>query len=415
MCLGFGFIVFKDLVSVDCCLRDKKNHFIQGKAIECKKANPKPDDIGNLLKQFNSNSNNEDSSSNESSSQENDVSPLNNDDSCKSNSNNNNRNKLNKSHHSDNSDNFSFSFFLPELNKSNHKDINTKTNKKTNTNNNNNNNFNWEYSNHYANPTNADNLNNSSPKSKKNKLKYNFRHLYDEKQNSFEEEEINTERENEPINLFIYQQKTSNIDKPNKTSSQKESIKTSVPLSSSTTNSLNKDHSNLFENYFNNYIMNPKLNAHNKFRLFDINGEDASILSTYQNTTRVKLFKIESEGSSTSDKDSDNSIKNSRPNSNNSNNNSNDSSSNNSNSSSSNNNYIHNSSGLVSSPQLNNNINSVASGSSSSKLSDSIVAIGSDYKDSDEEQKPNDTDAYYGPRIHKASKFFSSNCNFQPY
>ena len=131
MCLGFGFIVFKDLISVDCCLRDKKNHFIQGKAIECKKANPKPDDIGNLLKQFNSNSNNEDSSSNESSSQENDVSPLNNDDSCKSNSNNNNRNKLNKSHHSDNSDNFSFSFFLPELNKSNHKDINTKTNKKS--------------------------------------------------------------------------------------------------------------------------------------------------------------------------------------------------------------------------------------------------------------------------------------------
>ena len=307
MYLGFGFIMFKDLVSVDYCLRDKKNHIIQGKQIECKKANPKPnsvDDLGNILKQFNSNSNDEDSSSNKSSSQDNDV-PLLNNNNCKSNSNNNNsRNKLNKSYNSDNSDNFSFNFFLPELNKPNLKDINTKTSKKPNTNNNNNN-FILEHNNHYVNPTNADHLNNS-PKTKKNKLKYNFRHLNDEKQNSFEEEEINTERENEPINLFIYQQKTSHSDKTSKMPSQKESIKTPVPLSSSTTTSLNKDHSNLFENYFNNYIMNPKLNAHNKFRLFDINGEDASILSTYQNTTRVKLFKIESEGSSTSDKDSDN-------------------------------------------------------------------------------------------------------------
>ena len=414
--LGFGFIVFKDLVSVEYCLRDKKNHIIQGKPIECKKANPKPnseDDLGNVLKQFNSNS--KDSSSNKSSSSENDVSPLNNsDNNSNSNDGSDGRNTLNKSHNSDNGDSFSFNFFLPESNKPNHKDANGKTSKKTNTNSSSNN-FTWEYNNHYANPTNADNSN-SSPKNKKSKLKYSFRHLNDDKQNSFEEEEITAEREHEPINLFIYQQKTLNPDKPLKTSSQKESAKPPAPaLSSSTTTSLNKDNSNLFENYFNNYIMNPKLNAHNKFRLFDINGEDASVLSTYQNTTRVKLFKVESEGSSTSDKDSDNSIKNSRPNSNNSNNNSNDSSSNNSNSSSSNHNYIHNSSGSGSSPQVNKNVNSVASGSSSSKLSDSIVAIGSDYKDSDEEQKPNDANAYYGPRIHKASKFVSSNCNFQPY
>ena len=38
---GFGFVIFKNLVSVENALNDSWNHFINGKWVECKKANSK--------------------------------------------------------------------------------------------------------------------------------------------------------------------------------------------------------------------------------------------------------------------------------------------------------------------------------------------------------------------------------------
>lgn len=38
---GFGFVIFKNAVSVENALNDSWNHFINGKWVECKKANSK--------------------------------------------------------------------------------------------------------------------------------------------------------------------------------------------------------------------------------------------------------------------------------------------------------------------------------------------------------------------------------------
>ena len=42
---GFGFVLFKNKTSVDNALRDKWNHYIRGKWVECKKANSKEECI----------------------------------------------------------------------------------------------------------------------------------------------------------------------------------------------------------------------------------------------------------------------------------------------------------------------------------------------------------------------------------
>ena len=165
--------------------------------------------------------------------------------------------------------------------------------------------------------------------------------------------------------------------------------------------------SRLFQDYFNNCIKNPKFYSYFHYKLFDINGEEASSLSSYQNTTKINLFKNETD-TSTNDKDSDHS----------SNNSNSGSGSNNFNSGSS------NGSGSNLNSNLCNNSNSSKTKTSkqscfssmshlcSSNLSDSIVSIESSYKVSDEEEKG--TNSYYGPRIHKNTKMLSVN-TFHPY
>ena len=276
--------------------------------------------------------------------------------------------------------------------------------------------------------------------------KYNFRHLGCGYQPYKEPDYVKGESQQDPISLFVYQEnkeeednlknglKEKEINDINNTlfiktdnsnnnsflnlsnaESEKEEINSnSYNVSSNLTlekallngNNDNKK-SKIFQDYFNNCIKNPKFYSYFHYKLFDINGEEASSLSSYQNTTKIPLFKNETD-TSTSDKDSEHS----------SNNSNSGSGSNNFNSGSS------NGSGSNLNSNLCNNSNSSKTKISkqscfssmshlcSSNLSDSIVAIESSYKDSDEEEK--DTNAYYGPRIHKNTKMLSIN-TFHPY
>ena len=276
--------------------------------------------------------------------------------------------------------------------------------------------------------------------------KYNFRHLGCGYQPYKEPDYVKAESHQDPISLFVYQEnkeeednlknglKEKEINDINNTlfiktdnsnnnsflnlsnaESEKEEINSnSYNVSSNLTlekallngNNDNKK-SKIFQDYFNNCIKNPKFYSYFHYKLFDINGEEASSLSSYQNTTKIPLFKNETD-TSTSDKDSEHS----------SNNSNSGSGSNNFNSGSS------NGSGSNLNSNLCNNSNSSKTKISkqscfssmshlcSSNLSDSIVAIESSYKDSDEEEK--DTNAYYGPRIHKNTKMLSIN-TFHPY
>jgi hypothetical protein len=75
----------------------------------------------------------------------------------------------------------------------------------------------------------------------------------------------------------------------------------------------------MFQNYFNN-LKDPQNYNYFHYKLFDVNGEEISTLSSYQNNTKINLFKNES--SSKSDKDSDSNSNNSNSNNSNSNSNS---------------------------------------------------------------------------------------------
>lgn len=378
--------MFKFLYSVDFCLNDSVNHFILGKWVECKRASPKE---------------------------------------RKNNINNNNHNVNNScnGYHINNNNQLYFNKF---------------------------------------------------PKQKPLhcKYKYNYRHLEEENQNdNFYEHYYAKNDPQEAINLFIYQEENPNkqeednlknglkekeindinntlfiktdnsnnnsfLNLSNADSEKEEIINTSLnnhTHSISNHNFLSHNHCNssnekgqnlnvlsdkihkLFQDYFNNCIKNPKFYSYFHYKLFDINGEEASSLSSYQNTTKVHLFKSETDNS-TSDKASDHSSNNSNSGSNNFN-----SGSNNSNSSSL-------KSGSGSSPNSNlcnsNSNSSQATKTSkpsfnsshlySSNLSDSIVTIESNYRDSEEEKQNKETNAYYGPRIHKTTKIPSVN-TFQPY
>lgn len=290
------------------------------------------------------------------------------------------------------------------------------------------------------------------------KYKYNFRHLGSGYEPYQEPDYVKAEPQQDPISLFVYQEnqeeednlknglKEKEINDINNTlfiktdnsnnnsflnlsnaESEKEEINSNSYNVSSNLNMektlLNGNNENkksrLFQDYFNNYIKNPKFYSYFHYKLFDINGEEASSLSSYQNTTKIHLFKAETD-TSTSDKDSDHSSNNSNSGSGSNGSNNFNSGSNNSNSGSS------NGSGSNSNSNLCNNSNSNSSKTKTSKqscfsslshlcssnLSDSIVAIESSYKDSDEEEK--DTNAYYGPRIHKKTKMLSIN-TFHPY
>ena len=292
----------------------------------------------------------------------------------------------------------------------------------------------------------------------KYKYKYNFRHLRCGYEPYQEPDYVKAEPQQDSISLFVYQEnqeeednlknglKEKEINDINNTlfiktdnsnnnsflnlsnaESEKEEINSNTYNISSNLNLdkmvLNGTNDNkksrLFQDYFNNCIKNPKFYSYFHYKLFDINGEEASALSSYQNTTKIHLFKNETD-TSTSDKDSDHSSNNSNSGSGSNGSNNFNSGSNNSNSGSS------NGSGSNSNSNLCNNSNSNSSKTKTSKqscfstmshlcssnLSDSIVAIESSYKDSDEEEK--DTNAYYGPRIHRDTKMLSVN-TFHPY
>jgi hypothetical protein len=53
----------------------------------------------------------------------------------------------------------------------------------------------------------------------------------------------------------------------------------------------------MFQNYFNNTLKNPKEYNYFHYKLFDVNGEEISKLSSYQNITKVPLFKSDSDKS----------------------------------------------------------------------------------------------------------------------
>lgn len=423
--IGFGFVVFKEQSSVDFCLKDTSNHRLFGKWIECKRANPKDkyEDEDNTFTITESNNN---SKSNVISRQ---------------NSNNSNTNDNVTS-----SCSLSYSEYIKNQIPKNNK-------------------------NKTPNPTSQTH---STPISK---YKYNFRHIGDNIDKFEEPYDYNKEDESSNLmNLFVYQEDyqnqnnlkndlTANIDGDNSNVTcyqdntlfiQKNSFKykdqvfhspeiqienddeiisltaqtsemedkitndnSNIIISNKDKNNAitNKDNNNSntntnnnnnlkvnFQDYFNNSIQNPKFFSFFHFKLFDINGEDASTLSSYQNTTKITLFKPETESSS-SDKDSDHS-------SNQSNQSNNDSRTPNNAS-----NSLTTSSPGSNSITINSNNSKPSLNSSncnSSKLSDSIVTIGSDYKDFEEEIKHDVNNAYYGPRIHKTFKYGFVN-SFRPY
>ena len=67
-----------------------------------------------------------------------------------------------------------------------------------------------------------------------------------------------------------------------------------------------------FSRFFSNNLTVPK--TENKFKSFDVNGEQITKLSSYQNKPKKKLFKSETETESTSDKDSSESNSNKKEN-----------------------------------------------------------------------------------------------------
>ena len=334
---------------------DKNNHIMQGKQIECKIANKKPS-TNNII------------SANVNNIKCNligDTSFLLNE----KDRNVNDRREL-----------YSTNFLLSNLSEQDQKELYFNSQSKKISHSNLSKNI-WEH-NSYINPTTIDCINKIN---RNTKLKYNFRHLEDGKYDSY----VKDKKKNDLMNLFLYQKESEHT-------KENECINNTQNEHNSSSFMMELHHQNLFEDYFNNHIKDPKLNFHNKFQLFDINGEDASTLSAYQNTTKVKLFNSDT-SNNTSDKESNNS------------NISNYHNSNNLHSSSSHNNNINSSS------KGNITINSIISCSNSSNLSDSDVVFDSDYKDSDEEQKPSNSNAYYGPRIHKTTKLFPFAHSFQPY
>ena len=191
----------------------------------------------------------------------------------------------------------------------------------------------------------------------------------------------------------------------------------------------------MFQNYFNN-LKDPQSYNYFHYKLFDVNGEEISNLSSYQNITKINLFK--NEESSKSDKDSD-SNSNSNSNSNKTNINKSSSSSQktkNNNSSSSNNKTISKNSNSDSnnsnksnsksnshhssnsregsdSNSLKNSGSNSDSNSGSGKNSNSNQNSGSDSNQNSKESKTPSNNYKYSKKHHIKSKSdsFISSCS----
>ena len=119
-----------------------------------------------------------------------------------------------------------------------------------------------------------------------------------------DENEINTDSKN--LNFI-------NKNTNSKTKKNFPIITTNIPYQSVTMekendwslkNLISNQTKEMFQNYFNNTLKNPKEYNYFHYKLFDVNGEEISKLSSYQNISKVKLFKSDNE-TSKSDKDSD--------------------------------------------------------------------------------------------------------------
>ena len=71
------------------------------------------------------------------------------------------------------------------------------------------------------------------------------------------------------------------------------------------------DQDKIFQNYFNNHLKNPLNENCSHYKLFDVNGEEISNLSSYQNVIKIPLFKSDT---SKSEKDSNSDSNNSNSN-----------------------------------------------------------------------------------------------------
>ena len=119
-----------------------------------------------------------------------------------------------------------------------------------------------------------------------------------------DENEINTDSKN--LNFI-------NKNTNSKTKKNFPIITTNIPYQSVTMekendwslkNLISNQTKEMFQNYFNNTLKNPKEYNYFHYKLFDVKGGEISKLSSYQNISKVKLFKSDNE-TSKSDKDSD--------------------------------------------------------------------------------------------------------------
>ena len=176
----------------------------------------------------------------------------------------------------------------------------------------------------------------------------------------------------------------------------------------------------MFQNYFNN-LKDPQSYNYFHYKLFDVNGEEISNLSSYQNITKINLFK--NEKSSKSDKDSgsdsnsnsNNSNKNKSSSSSQKTKNNNSSSSNNktisknsnsdsNNSNKSNSHHSNNSRDGSDSNSLKNSGSNSDSNSGSGKNSNSNQNSGSDSNQNSKESKTPSNNYKHSKKHHNKSK-----------
>ena len=293
---GFGFVVFHNKSSLENCLNDSLNHFINGKWVECKKANGKKENNNKTTKNF---------------IQQNNL------------NNNFQLQNINK--------NLYFQNYNNQLNFTNY---NNKYNLKENYNNNYNINnniikINIENLNNYINIYNLGNINKNNndiqkdnemnyikkdKKNTNNKLVINMKH--------FTEKEINNpsknyqkfsyssnfqpkDKENNQLkNLYINKQFKEQIsfDKYNNIKKEKTNKKSVLRMTKNNKPKYKNNYSHLkshlsnnhnydiYQNYFNNEC-NSKFNDYIHYKLFDINGEEISFINSDKYKKNNFIFK----------------------------------------------------------------------------------------------------------------------------
>ncbi len=281
--LDSGLIIFKSPLSVNLCLKDKINHLILGRYIFCKK-----------YKERNKNKSKIFSGKNFYSIYDSNSLKL----EIKNKYNNkNNLRNLNDIYYYNNS--FQEPTYLNpiQIQKSNlfiyRKETNNKSdNDKIIHENNNNNNVNI-----FKN----DSLNQSS-------LNFNLLFKQNFQESDFQQEDDNSKKtekillkENETFNcnnhLHLLYSNLINKKSFNKNNDNKYEKENNKNNDNKYEKENNKNDSQLFQNLFNNYLKNPKKNENNHYKLYDVNGEEISKLSSYQNITKVPLFKSDSDKS----------------------------------------------------------------------------------------------------------------------